>query len=323
MSKTNILILSAGRRVDLLNEFKTELTREFSWAKVYAVDLKPHLSSACQYADEAFIAPPVVSEDYIPYLLQLCEAKEIAMVIPTIDTELMALAQHREAFEKNGVSVIISSPELVEACGDKLKTAELFKELHIDSPEIYPRDGLKFPCFVKPMDGSCSIGAKALFSPEEVSQEMVDNPRNMFMELVPSHYQEYTIDAYFDRHGKLKCFVPRERLETRAGEISKGVTRRNHVYFYIATRLNQIEGAKGCITFQLFVDEQKRDYQAIEINPRFGGGYPLSYGAGANFPRMLIQEYLLNEEVDYSDSWENNMLMLRYDAKVLVHNYES
>ena len=72
---------------------------------------------------------------------------------------------------------------------------------------------------------------------------------------------------------------------------------------------------------QLFVSENEDEFKAIEINPRFGGGYPLTYAAGANFPRMLIEEYVLGKTVSFADDWED-LLMLRYDSKVLVHDYQ-
>ncbi|MEI8597182.1 hypothetical protein P4S64_04325 [Vibrio sp. M60_M31a] len=80
-----------------------------------------------------------------------------------------------------------------------------------------------------------------------------------------------------------------------------------------------LKGARGCITFQLFVNEETESVKGLEVNPRFGGGYPLSNDAGAKFTDWLIKEYLQEEDIDFFDSWEPNLLMLRYDAKVLVH----
>jgi carbamoyl-phosphate synthase large subunit len=70
----------------------------------------------------------------------------------------------------------------------------------------------------------------------------------------------------------------------------------------------------------LFVKPDVKRYAALEINPRFGGGYPLSYAAGAKYPGWLIDEYLLNKEVPFFDGWESDLLMLRYDSQVLVKN---
>ena len=137
--------------------------------------------------------------------------------------------------------------------------------------------------------------------------------------MIDDGFDEYTVDAYFDRTGVLRCFVPRQRLETRAGEVSKGVTRKNHVYEYLHAKLPALKGARGCITLQLLSNAKSGRFAALEINPRFGGGYPLSYSAGAQYPGWLIDEYLLERDVEFLDSWESDLMMLRYDAKVLVH----
>jgi carbamoyl-phosphate synthase large subunit len=75
--------------------------------------------------------------------------------------------------------------------------------------------------------------------------------------------------------------------------------------------------------FTVILNKETQNIRAFEINPRFGGGYPLSYAAGANFPRWLIEEYLLSQEISYSDNWESNLLMLRYDDEILIHDYKN
>ena len=195
--------------------------------------------------------------------------------------------------------------------------------MELDTPLIYNKDDLSFPCFVKPYDGSSSNGAYALIDKSMLSDKILNDTKNMFMELIPPYYDEYSIDAYYDRNGKLKSFVPRLRIETRSGEISKGVTNNNFVYEYLLNKLPNLIGARGCITLQMLVCKKENSLKAIEINPRFGGGYPLSYSAGANYPKMLIREYLLDEQIDFFDSWEINLLMLRYDAKILLNDYKS
>ena len=49
------------------------------------------------------------------------------------------------------------------------------------------------------------------------------------------------------------------------------------------------------------------------------GGYPLAYFAGANYPEMIIKEYILNEKLSkYFENWSDKMLMLRYDKEIIV-----
>ncbi|WP_163929918.1 ATP-grasp domain-containing protein [Paraferrimonas sp. SM1919] len=320
--KTNILLLSAGRRVELLKAFQRDLkVLGLSDARVFATDMHPALSPACLVADQAFTVPRVTASGYIDIIFNLCIEQQVRIVVPTIDTELLLLSAHKLRFAEQGITILISDQQLIEQCRDKRETGKLFDSLNIDNPKILDKNNLVFPCFCKPYDGSCSIGAVALNSPEDLTLEQLNAPKNMFMELVPKSFYEYTIDAYYSNHGVLKCLVPRKRIEVRAGEVSKGVTRKNFVYDYLKERVIKLDGARGCITFQLFVEEQTQSIKGLEVNPRFGGGFPLADAAGAHFTKWVIQEYILNQELSFTESWETDLLMLRYDAKVLSRNY--
>ena len=274
-------------------------------------------------ADKFYKAPIASSVNYISFLKKICEKESIGLVIPTNDSELLALASHRVFFKNIGVNIVISEIPLVSACRNKNLLASIFHEMELDSPIIYNKNNLSFPCFVKPYDGSSSIGAYTLIDQNMLTKKILNNKKNMFMELVPSSYDEYTIDIYYDKNGILKSFVPRLRIQTRSGEISKGVTKKNYVYEYLLNKLPNLTGARGCITLQVFANKKENSFKAIEINPRFGGGYPLSWSAGANFPRMMIKEYILDEQLNFFDNWEANLLMLRYDAKILLNDYKS
>ena len=321
VTKHNILITSAGRRVELVQAFQCELKSFFPDASVFAADMCPEISSACQCADASFSVPRVTDKEYIGELLQLCEKHSIGLVVPTIDTELRVLAEHREEYFEHSIEIIISSADLIENCRDKRKTGAMFESIGIHAPSIYSRDNFQFPCFSKPYDGSCSVGAMVLQSSEQLTSDILNDEKMMFMELVDDCHTEFTVDTYYAKDGSLKCLVPRERIEVRDGEVSKGVTRKHEVYDYLLPACKKIEGARGCLTIQLFADLEHESFYGIEINPRFGGGFPLSYGAGANYPGWLITEYFLGKEIGFYDQWESDLLMLRYDAKELIHGY--
>ena len=128
---------------------------------------------------------------------------------------------------------------------------------------------------------------------------------------------------YYGKDGHVKGIVPRERIEVRAGEINKGITRKNYIVSYLKERMEYMEGVRGCICLQLFYRESDHDIKGIEINPRFGGGFPLSYYAKANYAEYIIREYLLNEAIEYSEDWLDKTLMLRYDNDVIVYDTEA
>lgn len=318
MKNHNILITSAGRRVELVQAFQNALKAHIPDAQVFTADLYPDFSSACQISDKSFKVPKVESNDFISSLIQICKDNEVALVVPTIDTELIKLAENKSLFFENGITPIVSSVDLISICRDKRKSGELFLKNDVDTPKIYPKNKIEYPCFCKPYDGSSSVGAKILHSPDMLDEQTILNKKNIFMELIGPEYCEYTVDAYYDRQSKLRCLVPRERIAVRSGEVSKGITRKDFVYDYLLDRLTFLAGAKGCITIQVFGNIHTKDVKGLEINARFGGGFPLSHSAGADYPDWLIREYLFNETIAFSDKWAKNLLMLRYDAKVLV-----
>jgi carbamoyl-phosphate synthase large subunit len=317
-STVGILITSAGRRGELIKIWKeSALAILGPEARVYANDLKPSLSAACQLADQSFAICRCTEPGYPAQVLEQCLAHGIQLVIPTIDTELQALAETRETFAAAGVQVVVSDPELVRQCRDKRRTAALFASLSVPTPKILDPAHLTFPCFMKPVGGSCSLGVKAIPSADHLAPVETRNPDNLFQELVPGNWIEYTVDLYYSKSGDLLGCVPRQRLEVRGGEISKGITRKDEVLQSLKNCLPRLMGARGVVTLQIFVDPSREQMLGIEINPRFGGGYPMSHAAGANYPVMLIREYLLGESLDYVEDWEADLVMLRHDTMVV------
>lgn len=320
MGNKNILITSAGKRVSLVNLFKKELTELFPKAKVYTTDMNPELAPACYVSDRCFQVPRVTDPSYLDSLIQLCLENRIELIIPTIDTELLLLAENKDKLLQNGITAIVSSLYFVTACRDKRNSNALFQKLNIRIPEPRDKNHPVYPMFAKPYDGSLSKDLFVIRNEQELTPEVMNHPKLIFMEYIDkSQYKEYTVDLYYGRDNQLKCIVPRERIEIRAGEINKGRTRKNYLVQYLKERMGFIPGVIGCICIQLFYRESDHDVVAIEINPRFGGGYPMSYHAGANYPKYIIQEYLRNESLPYFEDWRDNTLLLRYDTEIVVY----
>lgn len=321
----NILITSAGRRVSLVRSFQKELKSIDTKGKVYAIDSSPFLSSACQVADMCFEAPRLDDPDYIEILIALCKTQDVCLIIPTIDTELLELAKNKKRFEGHGISVVISSVEFVSKCRDKRLIHKFFLEHNVNIAKEYAKDNYNLPLFIKPSDGSRSLDTYTIRSKENLTEYHFNNEKLMFLEYLDHReYDEFTCDLYYNRDSILKCVVPRKRIEVRDGEVYKALTCNNMLVPYIKKRLNYIDGAVGCLTAQFFMHRADNNkIYGIEINPRFGGGYPLTYLSGANFSKWIIQEYILGKSIeDKFDVWENELLMVRYDSEVLVHGYK-
>jgi carbamoyl-phosphate synthase large subunit len=320
----NVLITSAGRRVSLVRAFKTELQKYYPDGKVFAADYKPELSAACRISDGSFQVVKVTDSSYCERLAEFCLSKNIKLIIPTIDTELIPLSKNINLFLKIGIQPVVSSIEMVKICRNKRNLLHFFDSIGFPRTQEVDVNNPEFPVFAKPLDGSSSIGARVLNNQNEMENLIHSDEQVILLKYFnPSEFSEYTVDMYFDRYHKLICAVPRERLEVRSGEVSKSVTRKDDLYTIITGNFSNCSGFIGCITLQVFMHRTSLNVFGIEINPRFGGGYPLSYLAGANYPEYLIKEYLLNQQISFFDAWAENMLMLRYDDEIIIHDYKS
>lgn len=317
--KNNILITSAGKRVALTRFFKETLNRFYPEAKVFITDMNPEMAPVSYVCDGSFKVPRVTDPEYPKELLKICEDNNVGMIIATIDTELLLLADLKEEFRKKGIHVMVSDKAFITMCRDKRNTGEFFEKHGVRVPAEVDKYNPTFPLFAKPYDGSLSANLHYIKCAEELTPDILDDPKLLFMEYIDKKvYKEYTVDMYYGKDNHVKCIVPRERIEIRAGEINKGRTAKNEILSFLKEKLGYIEGCVGCICVQLFFHPNTHDLVGIEINPRFGGGYPLTYMCGANFPELLIREYFLGEEVDYFEDWKDNMLMLRFDDAIYV-----
>ena len=254
----NILITSAGRRVSLINIFKNASQRFNTGSKIYITDLDPVKSPVSYFADNSFKIGYFDSPNYINDLLEICLKNKISIIIPTIDTELKLLANSKSLFKANGIIIVISELNLIEILRDKIKTNTFFNSLKIKTPIIFSKDNIKFPVFLKPLNGSNSKGIYKANNLKDIKPSDLESKNMMILENIDNTiYDEYTIDLYYDKNSFLKCIVPRIRLKVVGGESNQGITKKNEVYDFVKDRLSFIEGAIGCLTLQVFSNKLK------------------------------------------------------------------
>lgn len=325
VNKFNILFTSSGRRVSLINKFKEVYQLNEITGKIITTDTKNSAPTSF-FSDKHIIVPRVNHSKYLENLLTICKQESIQLIIPLIDTELSLLAINREIFEEIGVKVLVSGIKLNEIACDKTKTYEFFTENEISTPSVLSEVELnnkkyEFPLIIKPCDGSSSNGVTKIHNEKELVFFREYIPNAMVQEFVTG--QEYTIDVMLDFQGNIKTIVPRMRIETRAGEVSKGVTKKDkEIIQAVEYLVKSLPEPIGCLTIQCF-KKINGDITFIEINPRFGGGIPLSIEAGANFPLWTI-ECALGERFTSQDfSWIDNLTMLRFDDAVFTEQIQS
>lgn len=321
----NILFTCAGRRVALLKCFRDALRKLDVHGEVLAADITP-ASSAFQAADEGLLVPRVDDERYIPTLLELVESRRIGLIVPTTDRDLMVLAREQQRFADAGCTVMIGSQRAIAMCRDKLRTQEVFAKAGL--AEVRTVDYASFraepfyPVFCKPAGGSGGRGSAIVRNKTQLEALVATHGAEsvesgyVFQQYFPG--REYTIDVYRTRDGRVVSVVPRQRLEVRSGEVQQAVTVRDAELIYAARRLGEsFEGIWGvfCCQCRRAHGDQPRFF---EINPRFGGGVPLSIAAGADLPAYLIQEVVGEPVTAQVGEFTENLLMLRYDDALFV-----
>ena len=312
----NILFTCAGRRTYLLKYFKENLSEG---DKVVATDMQ--LSApALQVADVKIQVPAVYNPKYIDITLDICKEQKIDALISLNDLELPILAENKKRFEEIGVRVIVSDPEVIDIAFDKYKTAQWVESIGLNAPKTYvtlasakealAKGEIAFPLFMKPRWGSGSIGLETIEDMEEleeVYQQLFKKIKKTILATasVGDEYimiqekltgKEFGLDVMNDLEGNNVGVSVKQKLAMRAGETDKAITVDIPEVYEMGRKIGENLKHIG----NLDVDIMQRangDYCVLELNPRFGGGYPFSYEAGVNMPKAIIQ-WVKGEKVD-------------------------
>lgn len=315
----NILLLAIGRRVQLLQSLKKE-----SDLRIICTDISK-TAPAIYFADQYYQVPPITDPEYIPTLLDICQKEKIQLMATGYEGEFFILDQYRHLFEKQGVLLLLSKDKVLEICQDKYQTYRFFQEHGFDTPktftpeEVQDRKDLTFPLYLKPRRGAGSLNNFKVRNQEELNFFLNYTTDPIIQEFVEG--VEYTMDVFADLNGKPITIVPRERVEVRSGEVSKSRIVKNEQLIHLTLQVTEALGGIGPLTIQCMVTSEG-EYKFIEVNPRYGGGLPLSLKAGANYGKFLCQLIDGQPLTPEIGKFEEELWMLRYDQAVFQKGIE-
>ena len=323
----NIMLSASGRRVSLLRILQQSIATMGLPGEVIATDIS-RACPAMHAGTRTIIVPSYRDPGCLEFLLDMVARNHIRLIVPTIDTELPFYAQHADAFAARGCRINISSPEVVNIGNDKLLTHQFLVQAGIPTVRqqtledaLASAETLELPVVIKPRCGSASIGVSVARTVEQAHAR--SSEKNLLVQF-QAQGQEYTVDIFVDRHGECQCALPRLRLETRAGEVSRGVTARNPAVASLARKVARaLPKAYGVLNIQMFYDVKTNTSAVIEINPRFGGGYPLTHEAGAPMTTWLIEDVLGLPSSASDQTWREGVVMLRYDEAFFTNVAET
>jgi len=312
-----IFLSSPGRRVELINILKNEIDDLILIGGDYL-----NTSPALNFCDKSYSLNYNINKEYIYQVLEICKKEKVDLIIPLIDPELEFYSKFKNIFNKNGIDVMISSENDILMTSDKIQTYNFFKKLNfIETPNtallknFKNIEGFNEQVILKPKGGSGSTGIYKIRkkSVESFSQIMeLDHSAYIIQDYIDFDY-EVTTDV-FVYEKKIIELCQRQRLKTRGGEVERGMTIKNEKINSVIQKIVELCDFHGVINIQIMV---KNDLLYIgEINARFGGGFPLSYHAGANMIEHF--KYLTNaketKDIFFDSRYKEKFYMLRYDA---------
>ena len=321
----NILVLSCGTRNKIIQYFKRELNGA---GKVIATDMSPN-APALYEADVHYIVPRMTAPGYLDVIYDICRKEQVTGVLSLIDPELSLLALHEEEFHALGVTVIGSFYDLCERTLDKWQMFCWLKEhgyacaeSYIDREAFYGdvRAGkINYPVFVKPIRGSASIAISKVQDQETVDLLFEHADDLMIQEYLKG--QEIGADCYIDMiSGELISVFTKKKLVMRAGETDKSISFKDTELFALIERFVKEAGFRGQIDIDIFECEGK--YYISEENPRFGGGYPHAYEAGANHMKYIVNNLQGKVNEPQIGEYESGVIMMKY-SEIMIRREEN
>lgn len=281
--KLTVLVTAISKKWGLLRSLQElEVT-------LIGIDFDPE-AEARECCDTFITVPRNDDSSYEQIVQQICQQHAVGLVIPTREEELGQWQRFSETWAR-GLFVTVSSQACLEICEDKIRTFAWLREQGFATPSTCLRKEIEganmdYPLFAKPRQGSGSKGAMRVDSSEALSAVPADAVLQPFLA-----GEEYTINCYVDRQGECRCVIPHRREAVSGGEVSRATTVDELVLQDLGMRLMKaLPGVCGPLNFQVFWCGGGSEPQITDINPRFGGGYPLAHAAGARFSHWLVSE---------------------------------
>ena len=311
----NILLTSAGRRTYLVEYFKAAAG---ACGRVYAANSQ--MSPALRAADAYFITPIIYSDEYIPFLLDVCAEHSIDMLVSLFDIDMPVLSAHRKDFEAVGTRLAMSDADFYRICSDKYGMCRSLTEHGIDTPQTFlsveaaaeaaASGKCSYPFIIKPRFGMGSIGVYRAYDETELTgaysmcrREVINSYLRYESAAVDTDNavliqtceigQEYGMDVICDLDGNYVNTVIRKKYAMRSGETDEAVILGADDEGYdalteLGERFAGIYRPRGLTDMDVIMDSNAQKAYVIDINGRFGGGYPFSHAAGADVPKAYV-----------------------------------
>jgi carbamoyl-phosphate synthase large subunit len=278
---TAVLFTCAGQRVDIVTAFG------LAGATTIATDVD-QLAPALYHADRRALVPRVEDPAYIDALRDLVQLHDVRLIVPLTDLDHLQLAGARG--DLGGATVLVPGPETIARCSDKYLAHAFFEEQGIGSPPTWlateAPGNVRYPVLVKARKG---FGSRHIYRAEnetELEFFLRYTTADSMVQAVCLG-EEFSIDVFCDLDSRCLAAIPRTMIESKGGESIKGMSIKDPELVEFGARVAEVLGIIGPANVQCF-REPSGELQVTDVNPRFGGGFPLPTAAGSRYPELAI-----------------------------------
>jgi carbamoyl-phosphate synthase large subunit len=308
---TVVLFTCAGQRVDIVTAFRR------AGATALAVDVD-ELAPALYHADRKALVPRVDDPGYIAALQGLVVAHDAKLIVPLTDLDHLVLSQARDEL---GAVVLLPPPETIRLCEDKYLAHCFFEEHGIATPPTWLPDAvpdeLEFPVLVKARRG---FGSRHIYRAENRAdlEFFVRHTSADSMIQGVCRGEEFSIDVFCDLEGRCLNAIPRTMIESKGGESIKGASIKDAELIEHGRRVAEKLGIVGPANIQCF-REPLGALPVTDVNPRFGGGFPLPTAAGSKYPELAIAIANGERPEPRLGEFTEGIVMTRFFSEVVLH----
>lgn len=239
--------------------------------------------------DQAVLLPSIKDPRYLEQVREVVQTHKINAILSFTDPDVAALSTIRHELAELGISCFFPGQETALFGFDKMETFRWAQKHGVTAPltTTDPEEarGFPFPLIRKPRFGSASVGVSTIYDKNDIRPAKNDSTEYIYQERIAG--QEVNVELCGDLNGRVMSVSAWRKLLSRNGETQLAITTRRNDLIDIALTL----GEKARIIGPCDIDIIDRDGKLflIEFNMRFGGGYPVSHLAGANFLELLVQ----------------------------------
>jgi len=312
---TAVLFTCAGQRVDIVSAFRE------SGATTIAADVDP-LAPALYHSDRRAIVPPVRDPGYVAALRNLVELHEVRLIVPLTDLDHLVLAENRDELGSAGAIVLVPEPETIHRCADKYLAHRFFEAQGIGTPPTWLPDelpdDLRYPVLVKARRG---FGSRHIYRAADSAELEFFLGYTTAESMVQSQClgEEFSVDVFCDLDGRCLAAIPRTMIESKGGESIKGMTIADADLIEHGRRVSEALRIIGPANVQCF-REPDGHLEVTDVNPRFGGGFPLPTAAGSRYPELALALAVGERPEPRFGDFREGVVMTRYFAQVILED---